>query len=36
MAQAIMSLSTQRSAYQAALQSGASVIQQRTLMDFLS
>jgi flagellar hook-associated protein 3 FlgL len=36
MAQAIMALSTQRSAYQAALQSGASVIQQRTLMDFLS
>jgi flagellar hook-associated protein 3 FlgL len=36
MAQAIMTLSTQRSAYQAALQSGASVIQQRTLMDFLT
>lgn len=36
MAQAIMTLSTERSAYQAALQSGASVIQQRTLMDFLA
>jgi flagellar hook-associated protein 3 FlgL len=36
MAQAILTLSTQQSAYQAALQSGASVIQQRTLMDFLS
>jgi flagellar hook-associated protein 3 FlgL len=36
MAKAIMTLSTQQSAYQAALQSGASVLQQRTLMDFLS
>jgi flagellar hook-associated protein 3 FlgL len=36
MAKAIMTLSTQQSAYQAALQSGASVMQQRTLMDFLS
>jgi flagellar hook-associated protein 3 FlgL len=36
MAQAVMTLSTERSAYQAALQSGASVIQQRTLMDFLT
>jgi flagellar hook-associated protein 3 FlgL len=36
MAKAILTLSTQQSAYQAALQSGASVIQQRTLMDFLS
>jgi flagellar hook-associated protein 3 FlgL len=35
MAQAIMTLSTQQSAYQAALQSGASVLQQPTLMDFL-
>jgi hypothetical protein len=30
-----MTLSTQQSAYQAALQSGASVLQQPTLMDFL-
>jgi flagellar hook-associated protein 3 FlgL len=36
MAKAIMTLSTQQSAYQAALQSGASVIQHKTLMDFLS
>jgi flagellar hook-associated protein 3 FlgL len=36
MAKAILTLSTQQSAYQAALQSGANVIQQRTLMDFLS
>jgi flagellar hook-associated protein 3 FlgL len=36
MAKAILTLSTQQSAYQAALQAGASVIQQRTLMDFLS
>jgi flagellar hook-associated protein 3 FlgL len=36
MAKAILTLSTQQSAYQAALQSGASVIQQKSLMDFLS
>jgi flagellar hook-associated protein 3 FlgL len=36
MAKAILTLSTQQSAYQAALQSGASVIQHKTLMDFLS
>jgi flagellar hook-associated protein 3 FlgL len=35
MAEAILTLSTQQSAYQAALQSGASVLQQPTLMDFL-
>ena len=36
MAKAILTLSTQQSAYQAALQSGASVIQSKSLMDFLS
>jgi flagellar hook-associated protein 3 FlgL len=36
MAKAILTLSTQQSAYQAALRSGATVMQQRTLMDFLS
>jgi flagellar hook-associated protein 3 FlgL len=36
MAKAILALSTQQSAYQAALRSGAAVIQQHTLMDFLS
>ena len=36
MAKAILTLSTQQSAYQAALQSGASVISHKTLMDFLS
>ena len=36
MAKAILTLSTAQSAYQAALRSGATVIQQRTLMDFLS
>jgi flagellar hook-associated protein 3 FlgL len=36
MAKAILALSTQQSAYQAALRSGAAVMQQRTLMDFLS
>jgi len=35
MAKAILTLSTQQSAYQAALQSGASVLQHPTLMDFL-
>jgi flagellar hook-associated protein 3 FlgL len=36
MAQAIMTLSNQQSAYQAALQSAASALKQHTLMDFLS
>jgi flagellar hook-associated protein 3 FlgL len=36
MAKAILTLSTEQSAYQAALRSGATVLQQRTLMDFLS